>query len=86
MINLDDKKSNGTHWVSLFIDKKTVVCFDSFGIKYIPQKVSNKIKDKSITRNTFRIQDNESIMCGLYCIAPPNMRRRSDVSFRSHIG
>ena len=24
---------------------------------------------KSITHNIFRIQDNESIMCGFYCIA-----------------
>ena len=29
----------------------------------------NKIRDKSITLNIFRIQDNESIMCGFYCIA-----------------
>ena len=43
--------------------------FDSFGIEYIPQEVLNKIKDKSITHNIFRIQDNESIMCGFYCIA-----------------
>ena len=43
--------------------------FDSFGIEYIPLEVLNKIKDKSITRNIFRIQDDESIMCGCYCIA-----------------
>ena len=43
--------------------------FDSFGIEYIPQEVLNKIRDKSITHNIFRIQDNESIMCGFYCIA-----------------
>ena len=35
----------------------------------MPQEVLNKIKDKSITHNIFRIQDNESIMCGFYCIA-----------------
>ena len=29
----------------------------------------NKIKDKSITHNIFRIQENEPIMCGFYCIA-----------------
>ena len=29
----------------------------------------NKIRDKSITDNIFRIQDNESIMCGFYCTA-----------------
>ena len=42
---------------------------DSFGIEYIPQEVSSKIKDKSITHNIFRIQSDDSIMCGYYCIA-----------------
>ena len=45
------------------------VYFDSSGIEYISEEVLNKIKDKSITHNIFRIQDNESIMCGFYCIA-----------------
>ena len=36
VINLDDKKSKGTHFVSLFIDRNTSLYFDSFGIKYIP--------------------------------------------------
>ena len=45
------------------------VYFDSFGIEYIPLEVLNKIRDKSITHNIFRIQDNESIFSGLYCIA-----------------
>ena len=47
------KKSKGTH-------------FDSFGLEYILQEVLNKIKDKSITLNIFRIQDNDFIMCGFY--------------------
>ena len=42
--------------------------FNSFGIEYIPLELLNKIRDKSITRNIFRIQDNESIMCGFYYI------------------
>ena len=67
--NLDDKNSKGTHWVSLFIDKNIAIYNDSFGIKYIPQEVLNKIRDKSITHNIFRIKDNESIMCGFCCIA-----------------
>ena len=29
----------------------------------------NKIRGKSITLNIFKIQDNESIICGFYCIA-----------------
>ena len=48
--------------------RNLAVYFDSFAIEYIPQKVSIRIKDKSITHNIFRIQDNESIMCGFYCM------------------
>ena len=69
MINLTDKYSKGTHWVSLLIDKNLTVYFDSFGIEYIPQEVLNKIKDKPITHNIFVIQDKEFIICGFYCIA-----------------
>ena len=47
-----------THWVSLFVDKNTAVYFDSFRIEYISQEVLNEIKDKSITHNICRIQDN----------------------------
>ena len=39
VINLDDKKSKGIHWVSFFIARNTAVYFDSFGIKHIPQDV-----------------------------------------------
>ena len=69
VVNLNDKNSKGTHWVSLFIHKNIVIYFDSFGIEYIPQDVLNKIRNKSITRSIFRVNGNESIMCGFYCIA-----------------
>ena len=49
VINLDDKKkSKGTHWVSLFIDRNTAVYFDSFGIEHIPLEGLNKIKDNQL--------------------------------------
>ena len=67
-VNLDDKKSKETDWVSLFIDRNKAAYFNYFGIEYIPQEVLNKIRDKSITYSIFRIQDNDSIMCGFYCI------------------
>ena len=63
IINLDDKNSKGTHWVSLFID------INLFEIEYISQEVLNKIKGKAITQKISKIQDNESIMCGFCCIA-----------------
>ena len=62
IINLDNENSKGTHWVSSFIDRNTAVYCYSFWIEYIPQEVINKLKNKSVTHNTSRIQDNESIM------------------------
>ena len=60
--------SKRAHWVLLFIDRNTAVYFGSFEIGYIPKEVWNRIRDKSITHNIFRIQDNKSVMCGFYCI------------------
>ena len=66
-INLNDKNSKGTYWGLLFIDRNVVLSFDSFGIEYIPQEVLNKIRDKLITCDIFRILD-ECIRWGFYCI------------------
>ena len=65
IISFNDKQSKRTHWVSLFIEKNAGVYFDSFRIEYITQEV---IEDESITHNVFRIQSDDSIMCGFYCI------------------
>ena len=62
------KEHNGKNNLLHFITQYKVVYFESFGIKYIPQELLSKIKDKSIALNIFRIQDSKSIMCGFYCI------------------
>ena len=67
-INLEDKQSKETYWVSSVIDRNSTVYLDSFGVEYFPQEVLNKIRDKSITHNIFRIESDGSIMCGFYCI------------------
>ena len=69
MCKIDDKKSRGTHRVTLFIDRNTTGYFDSFEIEYILQNALSKVKDKSVIKKLFRIQDNDSIMGGSYCIA-----------------
>ena len=40
------------------MDRNIAACSDIFGIGYIPQEVSKKIKGKLITQNVFRIQDS----------------------------
>ena len=64
MINLDDKKSEGTYWVSLFIDRNLAVYFDSFEIEYMPLEVLNEIK-RPITQNIFRIQECMNFVASL---------------------
>ena len=68
VINIDDKQSKETNWFSLFVGRNNVY-FNPFGFEYIPQEVLIKIKDKFITHKIFTIQDDDSIMCGFYCIA-----------------
>ena len=46
----------------MFIDKNTAVNFDSFGIEYIPHRVLNKIKNKYLIHNIFRIQ-SDILLC-----------------------
>ena len=55
--------------MGFIIDQMLAIYFNSFGFQYIPTVVLNKIRDKSVTQNIFRIQDNESIMYAFFCIA-----------------
>ena len=64
VINLDNKRSKGKDWVSLFTDRNVDVYLNSFGIEFVPEEVLNKIKQKSMIQSIFRIQDDDSIMCG----------------------
>ena len=60
------KEHIGFHYI---LTEKLLITLIFFGIDDTPQEVLNIIKEKSITHNIFRIQDNDSIMCGIYCIA-----------------
>ena len=55
VINLNDKKVKEHIGFHLLLTEILLLYFDSFEIEYIPHKVLNKIKDKSITHNIFRI-------------------------------
>ena len=60
------KEDIGFHY--LLINR--LLCIFIFrGIKYIPKEVLSKIKEKCLTRNIFRIEHNDSIICVFYCIA-----------------
>ena len=64
IINLDDYSDIGTHWIALYLNRKTVTYFDSFGIEHIPKEVKKFIGNRNIISNIYRIQNYDSIMCG----------------------
>ena len=70
VINLDEYRDIGTHWVALYVNNKTIIYFDSFGVEHIPKEIMKfiGIGNKNIITNIFRIQAYDSIMCGYFCI------------------
>ena len=68
VINLDEYRNIGTHWVALFVNNKAIIYFDSFGIEHIQKEIIKFIDHKNIIINIYRIQAYDSIMCGYFCI------------------
>ena len=68
IINLDEYADVGTHWIALFCNKNEIVYFDSFGVEHVPEEIKEFIGNKNIKANIFRVQANDSVMCGYFCI------------------
>ena len=68
VINLDEHSDIGTHWIALYINKKTVTYFDSFVFEHIPKEIKKFIINKIIIANIFRLQAYDSIMWGYFCL------------------
>ena len=74
VINLDQYKSIGTHWIALYVNGNNKrasydgIYFDSFGVEHIPKEIKKFIGNKNVITNIYRIQAYHSIMCGYFCI------------------
>ena len=68
VISLDEYADVGIHWIDLFCKKSKIVYFDSFSIEHIPEGIKEFMGNKNIKANIFRIQANNSIMCGYFSI------------------
>ena len=68
VINLDEHADVGTHWIALFCDRNEIVYFESFGVEHIPEEIKELIGNKNRKANIFRVQRNDSVMCGYFCI------------------
>ena len=45
-----------------------IIYFDSFGVEYVPIEIKRFIGNQNIKTNIFRIQANNSMMCGYFYI------------------
>ena len=68
LINLDGYADIGTHWIALYVKNIETIYFDSFGVEHIPKEIKEFTGNKDMKTNIFRIQANNSIMCGYFCI------------------
>ena len=46
----------------------TNLYFDSFGVEHVPEEIKEFVGNKNIKANIFRVQANDSVMCGYFCI------------------
>ena len=42
--------------------------FDSIGVEHIPQEIKKFMGNKNIKANIYRVQANDSVVCGYFCI------------------
>ena len=69
VINLDEYADVGTHWIALYVKNNEVIYFDSLGVEHVPKEIAHFIGHKNIETNIIRIQADNSIMYGYFCIA-----------------
>ena len=68
VINLDEYEDVGTHWIALFCNRNEIISFDSFGVEHVPEEIKEFIENKKTKINIFRVQANDSVMYGYFCI------------------
>ena len=68
VINHYEHADVGTHWIVLFCNRGEIVYFDGYGVEHIPEEIKKFRGNKNIITNSFRVQANNSRMCGYFCI------------------
>ena len=68
VITLDEYSDIGTHWIALYINKKTVKYFHSFGIEHIPKEIKNFTNNRNIIANIYRVQNYDSLCVVIFVL------------------
>ena len=56
VINLDGYHDIGTNWVALYVNNKSIIYFDSFGVEHILREIMKFIARKKAITNIYGIQ------------------------------
>ena len=57
-----------SHQKGLSRKNNNIFIFDSFGVGYVPTNLYKIYKNYNIITNIYRIQDINSILCGMFCV------------------
>ena len=68
VINRDEYKTTGMHWIALYIISENATYFNSFGVDHILKVIRNFKESKNVITIIYRIQAYNLIMCGYFCI------------------
>ena len=68
VINLDEHKDTGTHWIALFCKKNEIVYFDSFGVEHIPEEIKKFIGNKNVKSKHFSNTSKQFNNVCYFCI------------------
>ena len=68
VINNDEYRSTGIHWIALFVNVDNITYFDSLGVEHTPKEIKKLINNKNISTSIFRMQAYNSMMSGYFCI------------------
>ena len=50
-----------------FLEEKKLFIWLVSGVEHVPEEIKGFIGNKNIIANIFRVQGNNSIMCGFFC-------------------
>ena len=64
VINLDKYAYVGTCWIALCSNRSEIVYINIFGVEHVPEEIKKFVGNKNIKANIFRVQANDSVMCG----------------------
>ena len=68
LMKLDEYANVGTYWIALYVKDNEITYFNSFGVEHVPKEIKKFIAHKNIKTNIFRMQADNSITCGYFCI------------------